>query len=132
MTPMEPAPTSARHLVALSKRLARRLLVIGDNRFELLMVEVQEERERLLHAIVLVFGVAALGLLAGMALTGAIVVLLWELSRAAALLLLAGLYGTAAVCLYRRLTRLLRGWQNLPATFDQLRKDRACLEKHLT
>jgi len=26
-------------------------LTIGENRFELLMVEVQEERERLLHAI---------------------------------------------------------------------------------
>ena len=34
-----------------SKHLARRLLTIGENRLELLMVEVQEERERLLHAI---------------------------------------------------------------------------------
>jgi hypothetical protein len=34
--------------------------------------------------------------------------------------------------LYRRLTLLLRDWQNLPATFDQLRKDRPCLEQHLT
>ena len=129
---METAPTHASALVELSKRLARRLLAIGENRFELLMVEVQEERERLLHAIVLALGVAALGLLAGMALTGAIVVLLWELSRVAALLVLTGLYGATAACLYRRLTRLLRDWQNLPATLDQLRKDRACLEKHLT
>ena len=128
---MEPGTANRGQLVELSKRLARRLLAIGENRFELLMVEVQEERERLLHAIVLALGVAALGLLAGMALTGAIVVLLWEISRVAALLVLAGLYGAAAVCLYRRLTRLLRDWQNLPATLDQLRKDRACLEKHL-
>jgi uncharacterized membrane protein YqjE len=129
---METAITSARDFVELSKRLARRLLAIGENRFELLMVEVQEERERLLHAIVLALGVAALGLLAGMALTGAIVVLMWEHSRVAALLVLTGLYGAAAVYLYRRLTRLLRDWQNLPATLDQLRKDHACLEKHLT
>jgi uncharacterized membrane protein YqjE len=129
---MEPGTASRGQLVELSQRLARRLLAIGENRFELLMVEVQEERERLLHAIVLALGVAALGLLAGMALTGAIVVLLWELSRVAALLVLTGLYGAAAVCLYRRLTRLLRDWQNLPATLDQLRKDRACLEEHLT
>ena len=132
MTPMETATTSASDFVELSKRLARRLLAIGENRFELLMVEVQEERERLLHAIVLALGVAALGLLAGMALTGAIVVLMWEHSRVAALLVLTGLYGAAAVYLYRRLTRLLRDWQNLPATLDQLRKDHACLEKHLT
>jgi uncharacterized membrane protein YqjE len=106
-------------------------LTIGENRLELLMVEVQEERERLLRAILLALGLAALGLLAGITLSGAIVVLLWEVSRAAALLALTGLYGVTAVCLYRRLTRLLRNWEPLPATLEQLRKDRACLEKHL-
>ena len=129
---MEPAPTHAGQLVETSKRFARRLLTIGENRFELLMVEVQEERARLLRAILLALGVAAFGLLAGVALTGAIVVLLWELSRVAALLVLTSLYGATAVLLYRRLTLLLRDWQNLPATLDQLRKDRACLEKHLS
>ena len=129
---MEPAPTHAGKLVETSKRFARRILTIGENRFQLLMVEVQEERERFLRAILLALGVAAFGLLAGVALTGAIVVLLWELSRVAALLVLTGLYGATAVWLYRRLSLLLHDWQNLPATFDQLRKDRACLEKHLT
>ena len=129
---MESSASSVGQLVETSKRFARRLLTIGENRLELLMVEVQEERERLLHAILLALGVAAFGLLAGMALTGAIVVLLWEVSPVAALLALTGLYGATAVCLYRRLTRLLRDWQNLPATLDQLRKDRACLEKNLT
>ena len=129
---MEESTVSFRQLVTTSKDFARRLLTIGENRFELLMVEVQEERERLLRAILLALGVAALGLLAGVALTGAIVVWLWELSRVAALLALTGLYSVAAVCLYWRLTLLLRDWQNLPATRDQLRKDRACLEKSLT
>ena len=129
---MEPAPTHAGKLVETSKRFARRLLTIGENRFQLLMVELREQRERFLHAILLALGVAAFGLLAGVALTGAIVVLLWELSRVAALLVLTGLYGATAVWLYRRLSMLLRDWQNLPATFDQLRKDRACFEKNLT
>ena len=129
---MEPAPTHAGKLVETSKRFARRLLTIVENRFQLLMVEVQEERERFLRAILLALGVAAFGLLAGVALTGAIVVLLWEFSRVAALLVLTALYGATAVWLYRRLSLLLHDWQNLPATFDQLRKDRACLEKHLT
>jgi hypothetical protein len=48
------------------------------------------------------------------------------------LLVMAGLYGMAAGLFYRRLTRLLRDWQMLSATLDQLRKDRACLEKNLT
>jgi uncharacterized membrane protein YqjE len=129
---MESSLTNAGRLVDTSKSLARRLLTIGENRIELLMVEVQEERERLLYAILLALGVAAFGLLAGVALTGAIVVMLWEVSRVAALLVLTCLYGVTAVWLYRRLTLLLCDWQNLPATLDQLRKDRACLEKHLT
>jgi uncharacterized membrane protein YqjE len=129
---MEPAASSVGQVIETSKRVVRRLFTIGENRLELLMVEVQEERARLLRAILLALGVAAFGLLAGVALTGALVVLLWEFSRVAALLVLTGLYGATAVWLYRRLTRLLRDWQNLPATLDQLRKDRACLEKNLT
>jgi uncharacterized membrane protein YqjE len=128
---METSVGSVGQLGETSKRFARRLLTIGENRFELLIVELQEERERLLRAILLALGVAAFGLLAGGALTGAIVVWLWELSPVAALLALTSLYGTTAVWLYRRLRRLLRDWENLPATLDQLRKDRACLEKNL-
>jgi uncharacterized membrane protein YqjE len=128
---METSASSVRQLVAASRRFARRLLTIAENRLELLLVEVQEERERLLRAILLALGVAAAGLLAGMALTGALVVLFWDFSPVTVLLALTGLYGAAAALLYRRLTRLLRDWQNLPATLDQLRKDRACLEKTL-
>jgi len=76
-------------------------------------------------------GVAVFALLAGMTLTAAIVVLLWPYSPVAALLTLTGLYGVMAVYLYRRLTGILHDWQNLPATLDQLKKDRACLEKDL-
>jgi len=128
---METATGSFRQLAATSRRFAQRLLTIGENRLELLTVEVQEERERLLHAFLLALGVAAFGLLASLTLTAAIVVLLWQYSPFAVLLTLTGLYGVAAVCLYRRLTLLLRDWQTLSATLDQLRKDRACLEKTL-
>lgn len=128
---MEPATTNFGPLADASKQLTRRLLTIGENRLELLMVEVQEERERLMHAILLALGVAAFGLLAGMALTGVIVVLLWEVSPVATLLVLAGLYLSLALWLHQRLTVLLHDWKNLPATLDQLRKDRACLEQRL-
>jgi uncharacterized membrane protein YqjE len=128
---METATGSFKQLATTSRRFAERLLTIGENRLELLTVEVQEERERLLHAFLLALGVAAFGLLAGLTLTAAIVVLLGQYSPLAVLLTLTGLYGVAAVCLYRRLTLLLRDWQTLSATLDQLRKDRACLEKTL-
>lgn len=128
---MEPASTPVEPLGETTKRLARRLLTIGENRLELLLLEVQEERERLLHALLLALGVAVFGFLAGIALTAALVVLLWEVAPLAVLLALTALYGFAAVGLYRRLTRLLREWETLSATLDQFRKDRACLEKAL-
>ena len=128
---MEESAVSFKQLASTSKHFARRLLTIGENRLELLTVEVQEERERLLHAILLALGVAAFGLVAGLTLTAAIVVWLWSWSPVAVLLILTGLHGVAAVCLYGRLTGLLRDWQTLSATLDQLQKDRICLEKAL-
>ena len=114
-----------------AKHFARQLLVIAENRVELLMVDVHEERERLLRAILLALGVAVFGFLAGAALTVALVVMLWSLSPIAVLLILVLLFGAASVFLYRHLTILQRSWETLPATLDQLRKDRACLENYL-
>jgi len=128
---MEESTVSFRQLAATSKHFARRLLTIGENRLELLTVEVQEERERLLHAFLLALGVATFGLLAGLTLTATIVVLLWAWSPWAALLILTGIYSIAGICLYRRLIGVMRNWQTLSASLEQLRKDRACLEKIL-
>ena len=46
---------------ASPKHFARQLLVVIENRLALLMVEVQEERERLLRAILLALGIAVFG-----------------------------------------------------------------------
>jgi uncharacterized membrane protein YqjE len=114
------------------KHFARQLLSIGENRLELLMVEVQEERERLLRAMLLALGVAVFGFLAAAALTVALVVMLWSLSPTAVLLTLTVLYSAISVFLYRRFTALQCNWDTLPATLDQLRKDRACVENYLS
>src|SRR5690242_1646866 len=125
---METANNGFGPIAAPSKHFARRLLRIGENRLELLMLEVQEERERLLHAILLALGVAVFSFLAGAALTVALVVLLWHLSPVAVLLGLAAVYAAAAAFLYRRFALLQRHWKTFPATLDQLGKDRAWLE----
>jgi uncharacterized membrane protein YqjE len=120
---MDQADTPLTTLASASKRVAQRSLDIGANRLELLIVEVQEERERLLHAIQLALGAAAFALLAGIALTLGIVLLLWERSPLAALIALTALYSAVAFLFHTRLTRLQHNWQMFPATLDQLRKD---------
>ena len=128
---MDESTVSFQQLAKTSRRFAQRLLTIGENRLELLAVEVQEERARLLHGILLALAVGVLALLAGMALTAAIVVGLWSYSPLVVLLMLTALYGLAAALLYRQLINGLRDWQTLAGSLDQLRKDRACLEKIL-
>jgi len=128
---MEESTATFGQLAANSKTFVRRLATIGENRLELLALEVQEERERLLHAFLLALGVAAFGLLAGLTLSAAIVVWLWAWSPVAVLLIMTGLYAVAGIFLYRRFARLLRDWQTLSASIDQLQKDRLCLEEIL-
>ncbi len=114
-----------------TSRIAQRLFVIVENRLQLLMVEAQEERERVLLAILLALCTAVFGLLAGVTLTVVIAVALWEHSHIIALLVLGVIYTIAAVVFYGRLFRLQRDWQTLPGTLEQLKKDRQCLEKTL-
>jgi len=124
---MEATTASVRQLAATSKQMARRLLTLGENRLELLAVEIQEERERLMRAFVLALALAVFGLLAALTLTAAIV-LCFPNSLVAALLTLTVIYATSAIILYRRVLGLLRDWQSFAATLDQFRKDRQCLE----
>jgi uncharacterized membrane protein YqjE len=127
---MEESTAHFRQLATTSKQFVRRLATIGENRLELLAVEMQEERERLLHAFLLALGVAAFGLLGGLALTAAIVVMFsaWPV---AVLLVFTFIYSAAGVCLYRRLTGLMQNWQMLSASLDQLHQDHECLKNVL-
>lgn len=128
---MEPSAINLGKLAGPSKVFARRLLAIGANRLELLMVEVQEERARLLHALFLGCGIAASAFLAVLSLNAALVVLFWETSRVAVLAVSGLLYSALAFALYRKLGALLRDWTVLGSTLDQLRKDRGCLDDKL-
>jgi uncharacterized membrane protein YqjE len=122
-TQSAPGPTA--------KRLARGLLSIARTRFQLIRVELQEERERWILTLVLVLACAACAFLACIALTIGWMAVLWPHSPLLAITVPTGTYAVAAVCLYRRIRALLQDWQTLPDTLEQLRKDRECLETWL-
>jgi uncharacterized membrane protein YqjE len=111
------------------RRFITRLLAIGENRFQLLLVEVQEERNRLVDMVCLTIATAALGLLAGILWSAALIILLWPSHPACALLILGGVYVAAAVVTWRRAVVLRDKMQTLAATLEQLRKDHECLAK---
>lgn len=104
---------------------------MGENRVQLLVVEVEEERNRLFRLLLLALGASVFGLLASMAFTALLVFWLWSVSPAGALLGATTVYATASVCLYRLFQKEQQNWQSLQGTLEQLKKDRACLENAL-
>ncbi len=113
-------------LAASSKDYARLLFTIGENRVELLAVEMQEELHRLVRIIILVLVVAVFGLLAGITLTAALV-LVMKVPPATVLFYVTGVYLIAGLLAYWRLTRLLSNGQMFAASLSQFRKDRESL-----
>ncbi len=72
---MESASDKAELLVRVFRRDEKRLLGLGGDRLELLTVVMQRVREQPLHTLFLTFRVAFFGLLGGLALITAVVVL---------------------------------------------------------
>ena len=125
--PEEAAADPLSDLLGASRRMAQRTIDIGANRVELLMVEVQEERERLLLSFHLALASAAFAVLTGFALTFALAVLLWDHGAVAVLFSIAAVSGACSLYLRRRIVGLQRDYPMFGATLDQLRKDRECL-----
>jgi uncharacterized membrane protein YqjE len=128
---MEAPSDSGPNLADSTKRIAQRAFVIVENRLQLLMVEAQEERERILKAMLMAMAAVAFSLLAGVTVTVIVAVAFWNCHPIIALLVLAALYIAGAILFGVKLMKLQRDWQTLPETIDQLRKDHECLEKQL-
>jgi len=128
---MESKPGNVAQLGATARQFMLRLATVGENRLELLAVEMHEARERLLFTLLLALGVAVFGLLSALTFTAMIVVWLWTCSPVAVLLVLTVVYAGAGIWLYLRLSALLKNWQTLPASLGQIRKDLAGLENVL-
>jgi uncharacterized membrane protein YqjE len=124
-----PRPTLG-EVMGASKRMAQRAVDIGSNRLELLIVELHEERDRLLLTIIMALGAAALALLAGFAFTLAIMVLLWDRSPGVAMAILTVLYAAGAAFLVWKVLQVQRTWEMFASSLDQLRKDREALTQN--
>ncbi len=119
-------------LASVAKRLVRRLLATGSNRLELLTLELQLERDRVLQMAVVALGMAALGLLTAICVSALIVVAFWTYSPWLGLLILSLLYATGAALCAARLNRLGRDCPFIPKSVEQWKKDHACVETILS
>lgn len=99
-----------------------------ESRAELFLLELKEERVRLIVALLLALTCAICALMTLLLVTFTVVVVFWNEYRIPVLVTLAVAYAAGAVSTFVALRRRLRRWQAFAASLKQLQKDRACLE----
>jgi uncharacterized membrane protein YqjE len=111
------------------RQLLDRTLALVENRLELVVVEFQEERIRLIQAAMFLFGLmVCLGMLL-LLLTLGVLFLFWDHGRWYAFGGLVVFYGATGFFCWNRLARLFKGYVAFSATLGQFRKDRQWLHR---
>ena len=126
---MEETPSNQGGIFSSVARLLQTLRNALENRFELFLVELKEERIRVLDALFLL----AIGLVCAamtlVMLTLVVVVIFWDTHRMLVLTLATVAYGVVATVALVKVRRRLLHWRAFPATIEQIKLDRSCLEK---
>lgn len=121
------APSSPGLLGSL-RGFADGLLGSAHDRLELLSLELQEEKYRLIQIVIWISGLVLLAFLTIAFVSFALVVLLWETARVAAVCTLAGVYLAAFVGLVLAFRRYLKNQPKpFAGTLQELRADRECI-----
>lgn len=104
------------------------LIGSAHDRLELLAVELHEEKFRLIQIFIWISGIVFLAMLAMVFISFAVVVVLWETARIAAICSLAGLYVAGLIAAVVGFRRYLRAQPKpFAATLSELREDRECI-----
>ena len=109
------------------KRTVDTLLATAQSRVELFSVELQEEKCRLVEALLCAAALAAFGMMTLTLVTFTLVLLFWENSRLAALVGLSVLHLVGTALAWRALQSRLRSRRGFTDTIEELKKDRSCL-----
>jgi len=111
------------------RRLGATVLGIFQNRLELFAVELQEERLRLIEALLLMGIIAALGFFTLALVAAGIIILLWNTFGVGILFILGGVGLIGTLLAGWRLRERFRDKPFLAGTLGELKKDREWLEK---
>jgi uncharacterized membrane protein YqjE len=112
-----------------AKNVLNTALAGVENRIELFLVELREERFRVFDVLLLGFAGAMLGFMALLTVTVTLVVIFWDSARVPVLIVLSACYSLATIGILWQLKVRLRNWSSFSATLEELKKDRACLEE---
>lgn len=110
------------------KRMLEALLATAQNRIELFTVELQEEKRRMVEALLWAAALAAFGMMTLSLVTFTIVVLCWDNGRMLALAVLIVLHFVGTVVAWQALQSRLNSKSAFTDTLAEIKKDRSCLE----
>jgi len=125
---MEEKEQNPSGLLGNLRRVRTVILAIVHNRLELLVVELQEERNRLFQALLLLAVIVAFGFFTLVLAVAVIIILTWRIFDVWGLVVMCGLFLVGTLVLCWRLVVRLRNWPLLPGTLAELKKDRECLD----
>jgi uncharacterized membrane protein YqjE len=120
-----------RGVFASIRRLFKIIGAIGSNRVELLLVEWQEERLRLMQTLLLAGIVLILALMTLMVITMIIVAVCLMHHLIGLVIALGVIYLLATIVCYLRLRNRLKSWAPFAATLAELKKDKECLGEQI-
>jgi uncharacterized membrane protein YqjE len=125
MDPETPAPVG---FVASFRALGDVMLATASDRIELISVELQEEKFRLIQIFIWISAAIFTGMMAITFASLTLVYLFWASARLAVLGGLALLYATALLAIVISFRRFLaRQPRPFAATLQEIKEDRACI-----
>jgi uncharacterized membrane protein YqjE len=111
------------------RNLGATILAIFHNRLELVIVELQEHRIRLIEALWLVVAAIVLAFFTLTLASAALILLVWKEFGVGGLFILSGIGLLGTVLVGWQLRARLKSWPLLEGTLAELKKDREWLEK---
>ena len=126
---MDTRTPGASGLLGSLRGFADGLIGSAHDRLDLLAVELQEEKYRLIQVFIWISTIVFLAMLATIFASIAVVVLLWDTARIAAVCSLAGLYVVGLIGVVVGFRRYLkRQPKPFAGTLSELRADRECIQ----
>jgi len=126
---MGDTPPTEGGLLSSVSRLFQTVRDTAENRLELFLTELKEERIRLFDAL-LWFGITVVCALMTLAtLTFTLIIIFWDTHRWLVLGILIAAYATFMVVAFLKLSARLQRWESFSATMGEIKKDAACFTK---
>jgi uncharacterized membrane protein YqjE len=110
------------------RRLGAGILALLQNRLELLVVELHEDRIRLFEALLMLVAMVAMGFFTLLLAAAGVIILVWHYFDVWGLFIVCGISLIATGLVGWRLHLRLNNWPLLSGTMEQLKKDRECFE----